>query len=129
MVWGNPSSSPLRGSSSNSLRRVRPTLTCRLFKDALAGLGASKLDLAINTIGKVLKKEIVSVSEAEYDSMFSVNAKVNFFFIQEAAKNLNDGGAIISIVTSLLGAFAPGYSTYQGSKAPVEWFTKAAAKE
>ncbi|RSH83584.1 uncharacterized protein EHS24_007272 [Apiotrichum porosum] len=101
----------------------------KLFKDALAGLGASKLDLAINTIGKVLKKEIVSVSEAEYDSMFSVNAKVNFFFIQEAAKNLNDGGAIISIVTSLLGAFAPGYSTYQGSKAPVEWFTKAAAKE
>jgi NAD(P)-dependent dehydrogenase (short-subunit alcohol dehydrogenase family) len=61
--------------------------------------------------------------------MFNVNSKANFFFIKEAANNLNDGGTIISTVTSLLGAFAPGYSTYQGSKAPVEWFTKAAAKE
>lgn len=32
-------------------------------------------------------------------------------------------------VTSLLGAFTGLYSSYQGSKAPVEWFTKAAAKE
>lgn len=61
--------------------------------------------------------------------MFNANSKSNFFFIQDAAKNLNDGGAIISIVTSLLGAFTGFYSVYQGSKAPVEWFTKAAAKE
>lgn len=101
----------------------------RLFKDVLAGLGVSKLDIAINTVGKVLKKPLLETSEAEYDSMFAVNAKANFFFIQEAAKVLNDGGAIISIVTSLLGAFTGFYSTYQGSKAPVEWFTKAAAKE
>ncbi|TXT09147.1 hypothetical protein VHUM_02621 [Vanrija humicola] len=101
----------------------------KLFKDALSGLGAQKFDIAINTVGKVLKKPLIEISEAEYDEMFAVNAKANFFFIQEAAKNLTDGGAIISIVTSLLGAFAPGYSTYQGSKAPVEWFTKAAAKE
>lgn len=61
--------------------------------------------------------------------MFAVNSKANFFFMQSAAKNLNDGGCIISIVTSLLGAFAPGYTTYQGSKAPVEWYTKGLAKE
>ncbi|KLT45305.1 short chain dehydrogenase [Cutaneotrichosporon oleaginosum] len=101
----------------------------KLFKDALAGLGVSKFDIAINTVGKVLKKPLLEISEAEYDSMFAINAKANFFFIQEAAKALNDGGAIISIVTSLLGAFTGFYSTYQGSKAPVEWFTKAAAKE
>lgn len=97
--------------------------------ESLAGLGEHKFDIAINTVGKVLKKDILHISEEEYDTMFDVNAKANFFFIQEAARNLNDGGTIISIVTSLLGAFAPGYSTYQGSKAPVEWFTKAAAKE
>ncbi|BEJ15936.1 hypothetical protein CspHIS471_0505410 [Cutaneotrichosporon sp. HIS471] len=101
----------------------------QLFKDALAGLGASSFDIAINTVGKVLKKPLLEISEKEYDEMFAVNAKANFFFIQEAAKNMSDGGAIISIVTSLLGAFTGFYSTYQGSKAPVEWFTKAAAKE
>ncbi|ADV20412.1 short-chain dehydrogenase/reductase SDR [Cryptococcus gattii E566] len=64
-----------------------------------------------------------------FDDMFLVNSKCAFFFIKHAANNLNEGGTIISLVTSLLGAFAPGYSTYQGSKAPVEWFTKSAAKE
>lgn len=77
----------------------------------------------------MLKKPLVEITEQEYDDMFATNSKANFFFIQEAAKALNDGGAIISIVTSLLGAFTGFYSTYQGSKAPVEWFTKAAAKE
>ena len=42
---------------------------------------------------------------------------------------LADGGKVISIVTSLLGAFTDGYSTYAGGKAPVEHFTRAAAKE
>ncbi|OXG53238.1 short-chain dehydrogenase/reductase SDR [Cryptococcus neoformans] len=61
--------------------------------------------------------------------MFLVNSKCAFFFIKHAARSLNEEGTIISLVTSLLGAFAPDYSTYQGSKAPVEWFTKSAAKE
>lgn len=107
---------------------IVPETDTRLFQEATSILGG-KLDLAVNTVGKVLKKPLVEISEAEYDSMFATNSKANFFFIQEAAKNLNDGGAIISIVTSLLGAFTGFYSTYQGSKAPVEWFTKAAAKE
>ena len=38
-------------------------------------------------------------------------------------------GKIITIVTSLLAAFTDGYSTYAGGKAPVEHFTRAAAKE
>ena len=61
--------------------------------------------------------------------MFDVNAKAAFFFIKEAAKQLNDGGRIVTIVTSLLAAFTDGYSTYAGAKAPVEHFTRAAAKE
>ncbi|AAW41866.2 conserved hypothetical protein [Cryptococcus deneoformans JEC21] len=101
----------------------------KLFSDAAAALGVSKFDIAINTVGKVLKKPIVETTEQGFDDMFLVNSKCAFFFIKHAAKNLNEGGTIISLVTSLLGAFAPGYSTYQGSKAPVEWFTKSAAKE
>lgn len=41
----------------------------------------------------------------------------------------NNNGKIISVVTSLLAAFTDGYSTYAGSKATVEHFTRAAAKE
>ncbi|AUU10477.1 SDR family oxidoreductase [Serratia marcescens] len=99
----------------------------KLFADAVATVG--KPDIAINTVGKVLKKPMVDISEAEYDEMTAVNAKTAFFFLKEAGKHLNDNGKICTLVTSLLGAFTPFYAAYAGTKAPVEHFTRAAAKE
>jgi NAD(P)-dependent dehydrogenase (short-subunit alcohol dehydrogenase family) len=99
----------------------------KLFNDAVGAVG--RPDIAINTVGKVLKKPMAEITEAEYDEMMAVNAKTAFFFIKEAGKHLNDNGKICTIVTSLLGAFTPFYAAYAGSKAPVEQFTRAAAKE
>ena len=99
----------------------------RLFDEAHKRFG--RLDIAVNTVGKVLKKPFAETSEAEYDTMFAINSKAAYFFIQEAGKRLNDGGKIVTILTSLLAAFTGLYSTYAGSKAPVEHFTRAAAKE
>lgn len=99
----------------------------KLFADAIAAVG--RPDIAINTVGKVLKKPISDISEAEYDEMSAVNAKSAFFFLQQAGKHLNDNGKICTLVTSLLGAFTPFYASYAGTKAPVEHFTRAAAKE
>ena len=99
----------------------------KLFADATKAVG--KPDIAINTVGKVLKKPMTEVSEAEYDEMTAVNSKAAFFFLKEAGRHLNDNGKIVTLVTSLLGAFTPFYSSYAGTKAPVEHFTRAAAKE
>lgn len=104
-----------------------PANVAELFADAEAALGT--IDVAVNTAGKVLRKPIVETTEDEYDSMFDINSKAAYFFIKEAGKNLADGGKIITIVTALLAAFTDGYSTYAGGKAPVEHFTRAAAKE
>ncbi|PZU59115.1 MAG: short chain dehydrogenase [Sphingobium sp.] len=98
-----------------------------LFAYATATFG--KPDIAINTVGKVLKKPMLDISEAEYDEMSAVNAKAAFFFIKEAGRALNDNGKICTLVTSLLGAFTPFYASYAGTKAPVEHFTRAASKE
>jgi NAD(P)-dependent dehydrogenase (short-subunit alcohol dehydrogenase family) len=99
----------------------------KLFVDAIATIG--KPDIAINTVGKVLKKSIVEISEAEYDEMTAVNSKTAFFFLKEAGKHLNDNGKALTVVTSLLGAYTPFYAAYAGAKAPVEHFTRAASKE
>ncbi|MGB3815189.1 MAG: SDR family oxidoreductase [Shinella sp.] len=99
----------------------------KLFADAVAAVG--RPDIAINTVGKVLKKPIAEISEAEYDEMTDVNAKSAFFFLKEAGKHLNDNGKICTLVTSLLGAYTPFYAAYAGTKAPVEHFTRAASKE
>ncbi|MBN3824507.1 SDR family oxidoreductase [Burkholderia sp. Ac-20384] len=99
----------------------------KLFADAVAAVG--RPDIAINTVGKVLKKPFTEISEAEYDQMSAVNAKSAFFFLREAGRHVNDNGKIVSLVTALLGAFTPYYAAYAGTKAPVEHYTRAAAKE
>jgi NAD(P)-dependent dehydrogenase (short-subunit alcohol dehydrogenase family) len=106
---------------------TKPGIVSALFDAAVDAFGG--VDIAINTVGKVLRKPIVETSEAEYDSMFDINAKAAYFFLQQAGKRLNDGGSVITIVTALLAAFTDGYSTYAGAKSPVEHFTRAAAKE
>ena len=99
----------------------------QLFDAAVEAFGG--VDIAVNTVGKVLRKPIVETTEAEYDSMFDINSKAAYFFLQQAGRRLNDGGSVITIVTALLAAFTDGYSTYAGAKSPVEHFTRAAAKE
>lgn len=99
----------------------------RVFEQARDRFGG--VDVAVNTAGMVLRKPIVDTTEADYDTMFDINAKAAYFFIKEAGRQLNDNGKIITIVTSLLAAFTDGYATYAGSKSPVEHFTRAAAKE
>lgn len=98
-----------------------------LFQAGIEKFGG--VDIAINTVGKVLKKPFVDTTEAEYDSMSEINSKVAYFFIREAGKKLNDNGKICTIVTSLLAAYTGLYSTYAGMKAPVEHFTRAGSKE
>lgn len=106
---------------------THPANVTRLFDEAKTRFG--RLDIAVNTVGMVLKKPMLEISEAEYDRMFDINAKSAFFFIKEAGRTLDDHGKIVTLVTSLLGAFTPFYSTYAGAKAPVEHFTRAAAQE
>lgn len=106
---------------------TKPQNIERLFDTAIDAFGG--VDIAVNTVGKVLRKPIIETSEDEYDSMFDINSKAAYFFIKEAGKRLNDDGKLISIVTSLLAAFTDGYSTYAGGKSPVEHFARAAAKE
>ena len=88
-----------------------------------------RIDIAINTVGMVLKKPFLNTSEEEYDAMFAINSKVAYFFIKEAGAKLSNNGKICTIVTSLLAAYTGLYSTYAGAKAPVEHFTRMASKE
>ncbi|KAG7192978.1 uncharacterized protein KQ657_001088 [Scheffersomyces spartinae] len=98
-----------------------------LFKFAIDKFG--KVDVAVNNVGMVMKKPQVEFTEEEFETMDDRNNKAAFFFIQAASKYVAEGGRIISIVTSLLAAYTPNYGVYQGTKAPVEYYSKAASKE
>jgi NAD(P)-dependent dehydrogenase (short-subunit alcohol dehydrogenase family) len=98
-----------------------------LFAAAKNAMGG--IDIAINTVGRVLKKPMTEITEAEFDIMDAVNNKSAFFFLQQAGIHLEDNGKVCTLVTSLLGAFTPYYSCYAGTKAPIEHYTRAASKE
>ena len=104
-----------------------PSNVTQLFQSVIKDY--KKMDIVINTVGMVLKKALVDISEEEYDKMFDVNSKSAFFITQQAALHVQDGGKIINIVTALLAVYTSDYTSYQGSKAPVEWFTKGLSKE
>lgn len=46
----------------------RASAVTKLFQDTLKEFG--KIDIVVNTVGKVLKKPITEISEEEYDEMF-----------------------------------------------------------
>ncbi|KAF9585949.1 hypothetical protein BGW38_010807 [Lunasporangiospora selenospora] len=87
------------------------------------------IDIVINNAGEVLKKSFSETSEEEYDRVFSINAKVPYFVMRECARRMADNGRVINLGTTLLAITTGHYSVYAGSKAPLEDFTRALAKE
>ncbi len=99
----------------------------RLFQQTQAVFG--RLDILINNAGVFWAKPIADVTEEEYDHMFAINTKGQFFALQEAVKHMADGGRIVNISTGGTRLAFPGISLYGASKAALEFFTRVAAKE
>ena len=98
-----------------------------MFESALDHFG--KIDILVNNAaGKNVFKPTAQMTPEEYDSMFDITRGV-YFTLQEAAKQLADGGSIISLSTGGTSMATPGGGAYGGSKAAVEQFSNSLAKE
>ncbi|MBC7811111.1 MAG: SDR family oxidoreductase [Burkholderiales bacterium] len=88
------------------------------------------LDILVNNAATALFKPLPEITEAEFDRVFQLNTRGTFFALQEAARRIRDGGRIVNISTAgtTLGG-AAGASVYLASKAAVEQFSMALAKE
>ena len=99
----------------------------RLFQETVDRFG--RLDILVNNAGMGKFTPLAEVTEEEFDATFALNAKGVCFALQEAARRMTDGGRIVNISTSLTVSGFPGTALITGSKAAVEQFTLAAAKE
>ncbi len=88
-----------------------------------------KLDILVNNAAGVnVFKPTAEMTGADYDSMFDITRGV-YFMLQEAAKQIADGGRIVSISTGGTSMAMAGAGAYAGSKAAIEQFSNCLAKE
>lgn len=98
-----------------------------LFAHAKERFG--RIDILVNNAAGVnVFKPTEQMTEDEYDSMFLITRGV-YFALQEAAKQLEDGGRIVSVSTAGTSMAIAAGGAYAGSKAAVEQFSNALAKE
>ncbi|KAK9425980.1 putative Short-chain dehydrogenase/reductase GME11373 [Seiridium unicorne] len=106
------------------IRKVPQTV--RLFDEAVKIWGG--LDIVCSNAGVVSFGHLEEVTEEEFDRVFTINTRGQFFVAREAYKHLNEGGRIILMSSNTAHAFAvPRHSLYSGSKGAVESFVKVLA--
>ncbi|TKA75704.1 Trihydroxynaphthalene reductase, partial [Cryomyces minteri] len=89
--------------------------TIKLFDDAVAHYG--QLDIVCSNSGVVSFGHLKDVTEEEYDRVFNINTRGQFFVAREAYKHLSVGGRII-LMGSITGQAkgVPKHTVYSGSK-------------
>ncbi|UOQ68912.1 SDR family oxidoreductase [Hymenobacter volaticus] len=100
----------------------------RLFAEALANFG--KLDIVVANAGmELVETPVTEFTEAQFDQVFTLNAKGSYFTLQQAAKHVTDNGRIIYVASSTTVFPVPGMAVYGGSKTTPRYLVDVLAKE
>ncbi|KND91130.1 Versicolorin reductase [Tolypocladium ophioglossoides CBS 100239] len=99
--------------------------TVRLFEEAVKHFG--KLDIVCSNSGVV---SFGHLEEEEFDRVFSLNTRGQFFVAQQAYKHLGVGGRIVLMSSNTAISFSvPRHSLYSASKAAINAFVRTLAKD
>ena len=100
--------------------------TIKLFDQAVEHFG--QLDIVCSNSGVVSFGHFKDVTEEEFDRVFRINTRGQFFVAREAYKHLSVGGRII-LMGSITGQAkgVPRHTVYSGSKGAIETFVRCMA--
>ncbi|KAA8575246.1 hypothetical protein MFRU_002g02150 [Monilinia fructicola] len=102
--------------------------TVKLFDDAVAHFGG--LDIVCSNSGVVSFGHLGDVTEEEFDRVFSLNTRGQFFVAREAYRHLNEGGRIILMSSNTAKDFTvPKHSLYAASKGAIDSFVRVFSKD
>jgi tetrahydroxynaphthalene reductase len=98
----------------------------RLFDEAVQVFG--KLDIVCSNSGVVSFGHVKDVTPEEFDRVFNINTRGQFFVAREAYKHLEVGGRLI-MMGSITGQAkgVPKHAVYSGSKGAIETFVRCMA--
>ncbi|EPQ58012.1 tetrahydroxynaphthalene reductase [Gloeophyllum trabeum ATCC 11539] len=97
-----------------------------LFDKAVEAMG--KIDIVMSNSGIEAFYKVEDVTPADFDRVFNINTRGQFFVAQQAWKHVTEGGRLI--LMSSISAQAKGvrnHALYAGSKAAVEAFARCLA--
>lgn len=108
---------------------LRSTAAIRaLFVESVRLLGG--LDVVVsNAAGDTVIRAIADTTEDEYDRTMALNARAQFFVMQEAARRISDNGRIIVLSSSTVTIPYPGSASYSGAKRAAEIYAQVLAAE
>jgi glucose 1-dehydrogenase len=117
----------------DALRTVVGNVAKRADVDQLVATAVKefgRLDIMVNNAGVARNRDILEISEEEFDEIIGINLKGAFFGVQAAAKQMiaqGSGGVIINMssVNALLAI--PALATYAMSKGGMKQLTSVAA--
>jgi 3-oxoacyl-[acyl-carrier protein] reductase len=87
------------------------------------------VDVLVNNAGILKLSPLAEVADEDYQRQIAVNLTGTFNGMREGARRVRDGGRIINLSTSIIGAYQPTYGVYVATKAAVEAMTHVLAKE
>ncbi|MBY8976843.1 SDR family oxidoreductase [Rhodobacteraceae bacterium NNCM2] len=87
------------------------------------------VDMIVNNAGAIRVGPLSEASSADFDLQVTANLAGTFHGMREGARRLRDGGRIVSISSSVVGLYLPGYGLYAATKSAVEAMTHVLAKE
>jgi 3-oxoacyl-[acyl-carrier protein] reductase len=93
-------------------------------RDELGGV-----DVVVHSAGRLALSTIADLDLEVLDDLHRTNIRGTFVVAQQAARRLRDGGAYVSLSTSVVGAQFPTYGAYAASKGAVEAMTLILARE
>ncbi|KAB5584702.1 tetrahydroxynaphthalene reductase [Coniochaeta sp. 2T2.1] len=98
----------------------------RMFDEAVKVFG--KLDIVCSNSGVVSFGHVKDVTPEEFDRVFNINTRGQFFVAREAYKHLEVGGRLI-LMGSITGQAkgVPKHAVYSGSKGTIETFVRCMA--
>ena len=105
----------------------KPEDVAALFASAKEAFG--RVDVVVNSAGVMPMAPIASSSLADFDRVVATNLRGAFLVLGEAAANVETGGRIIALSTSVIARSFPAYGPYIASKAGVEGLVRVLANE
>lgn len=104
-----------------------PAAMVALFDQAEEAFGVPSV--VVTSAGVMDLVSVAEASDAVFDHMVGVNLRGTFTALREAARRMPDGGRIVTMSSTVVGAKFPTYGLYAATKAAVETMTAVLARE